>query len=181
MALRLDKDRPTGSEAAQRVVQTAGDGDKFGRHRAVEVGSPEFCCPLERPILVEDDSLIDKGRPRQKVGKTGIRNGDIRQDSSCEDSDVEMTGNAQVSAHDIDEVGIALGGPDGGHVADEPKEETRDPQAQSDAKCGRERAVEDRDGARRTAHQDRLGQRAMNGRDEAWDLLRPSDHHSAAE
>ena len=92
-----------------------------------------------------------------------------------------MTGDAEVSAHDLDEVRIALGGPDGGHVADEPKQEARDPKAQTDAERGGERAVEDRDGARRAAHQDRFGQRAMNGRDEAWDLLRPSDHHSAAE
>ena len=48
-----------------------------------------------------------------------------------ESSDVEMTGNAQMSAHHIDEGGIALGGPDGGHVADEPEDETRDPQPQS--------------------------------------------------
>ena len=92
-----------------------------------------------------------------------------------------MTGDTQVSAYDLDEVRIALGGPDGGHVADEPKEEARDPKAQTDAECSGERAVEDRDGARRAAHQDRFGQRAMHGRDEAWDLLDPSDHHSAAE
>jgi hypothetical protein len=48
-----------------------------------------------------------------------------------ESSGVEMAGNAQVSAHDIDEGGVALGGPDGGHVADEPEDETRDPQPQS--------------------------------------------------
>ena len=73
MALRLDKDRPTGFETAQRVVQTAGNGDKFGRHGAIEVRPPELCRPLKRPILVEDDALIDQGRPRQKVRETGIR------------------------------------------------------------------------------------------------------------
>ena len=72
MALRLDKDRPTGFETTQRVVQTTGDGDEFGWHGAIEVRSPEFCRPLKRPVLVEDDPLIDKGRPRQKVGKTRI-------------------------------------------------------------------------------------------------------------
>jgi len=59
-----------------------------------------------------------------------------------------VTGDTQVSSYDLDEVRIALGGPDGGHVADEPKEEARDPKAQTDAECSRERAVDDGDGAR---------------------------------
>src|ERR1700722_1526552 len=81
-----------------------------------------------------------------------------------------MTGDTEMSTHDLNEVRIALGGPDGGHVADEPKQEARDPKAQTDAECSRERAVDDGDGARRTAHQDRFGQRAMHGRDEVWDF-----------
>ena len=48
--------------------------------------------------------------------------------------------------------------------------EARDPKAQTDAERSRKRAVEDGDGARRTAHQDRLGQCAMHRRFEAWDL-----------
>jgi hypothetical protein len=31
------------------------------------------CCPLKRPILVEDDPLIDKSRPRQKIREACIR------------------------------------------------------------------------------------------------------------
>src|SRR5258708_10630468 len=81
-----------------------------------------------------------------------------------------MAGDTQVSSYDLDEVRIALGGPDGGHVADEPKEEARDPKAQTNTEWSRERAVDDGDRARRTAHQDRFGQRAMHGRDEAWDF-----------
>ena len=46
-------------------------------------------------------------------------------------SRVEMTGNAQVTADDFDEVGIAFGGPDRSHVADEPKQEASDPEAQN--------------------------------------------------
>src|SRR5882724_6434055 len=81
-----------------------------------------------------------------------------------------MTRDAEVSTHDFDEVGISLGGPDGGHVADEPKNEARDPEAQTDAeRCG-ERSVDDSDGPRRAAHEDRLGQCAMYRRSEAWDL-----------
>ena len=45
----------------------------------------------------------------------------------------EMTGDTKVPAHDLDEVGIALGGPDGGHVADEPEEETGEPKPQTEA------------------------------------------------
>ena len=69
-----------------------------------------------------------------------------------------MTGDTKVSTYDLDEVGIALGGLDGDH------------ETQTDAEGGGERAVDDGDGAWRTAHQDRLGQRAMYGRYEAWDL-----------
>src|SRR3984957_4154262 len=75
-----------------------------------------------------------------------------------------------MSAHDLDEVWVALGAPDGGHVADEPKKQASNPRAKTDAERSRERAVDDGDGPRRTAHQDRLGQRAMHGRDEAWDF-----------
>jgi hypothetical protein len=46
-----------------------------------------------------------------------------------------MTGDAEMSTHDLDEVRVALGRPDGGHMADEPKEEARDPKAQTDAEC----------------------------------------------
>src|SRR6266852_6050470 len=86
-----------------------------------------------------------------------------------ESSDVEMTGNTQVSARHVDEGRIAFGGPDGGHVTDEPEDETRDPQPQSKSKGRRQRAVDDRDRSRRTAHQDRLGERAMNGHDKTCD------------
>ena len=64
---------------------------------------------------------------------------------------------------------IALGRPDGGGMADDPEQEPGDPQAQAEAQRRRQRAVEDRDRARRAAEQDRLGQRAMDRRDEAWD------------
>ena len=44
-----------------------------------------------------------------------------------------------------------------------------DPEAQAEADRGGERAVDDRDRARRAAEQDRFGQRAMDGRVEAGD------------
>src|SRR3979490_2411648 len=81
-----------------------------------------------------------------------------------------MTRDAEVAPHDFDEGGISLGGPDGGHVADEPKNEAHDPEAQTDAECRGKRAVDDGNGAWRAAHQDRLRQCAMHGRDEARDF-----------
>ena len=82
-----------------------------------------------------------------------------------------MTGNAQMSPHDIHKGGIAPGGPDGAHVADEPEDETCDPQPQPESKGGRQRAVDDGDRARRTAHQDRLSKRTVNGHDKACDRV----------
>ncbi|QCK01098.1 hypothetical protein DAA61_39170 [Bradyrhizobium sp. WBAH33] len=69
MTLRLNEYGPPGSEATDRVVQTAGDGDKFSGHCAIQVRSPELCRPLERAVLVQDDSFVDKGCPRQEVGE----------------------------------------------------------------------------------------------------------------
>jgi hypothetical protein len=49
----------------------------------------------------------------------------------------------------ITAVRIPLGGPDRGHVADQPEHDPGDPQSQSEAESGRYGAVDDRDGARR--------------------------------
>jgi len=87
-----------------------------------------------------------------------------------ETSRVEMTRNAEMPADDLDKVRVAFGGPDRDHVTDELEQEARDPEAQADAQRSRERAVDDGDRARSTAHQDRLGQRAMDWCFKAWDL-----------
>src|SRR5262249_40940338 len=73
-------------------------------------------------------------------------------------------------ADDLDKVRVAFGRPDGGHVADKPEQKTCEPEAQADAQGSCERAVENRDRAWRPAHQDRLGQRAMDRSFKAWDL-----------
>src|SRR6202008_3561397 len=49
-----------------------------------------------------------------------------------EDSRVEVTGNAEMPTDDFDKVRVAFGRPDRGHVADEPKQEAREPEAQTD-------------------------------------------------
>src|SRR6516162_2506870 len=86
------------------------------------------------------------------------------------DSRVEMTGNTKVPADDFDKVRVVLGGPDGDHVADQPKQKARDPQAQTDAECSGECSVNNGDRPRRAAHEDRFDQRTMYRRDEAWNL-----------
>lgn len=83
------------------------------------------------------------------------------------DSQAEVTGDADVPAHDLDEGRIALGGPYGDHVADEPEEKTCQPKAQAEAKRRGQGAVENGHRSRRTPHQDRLSQGPVNGRDEA--------------
>ena len=80
-----------------------------------------------------------------------------------------MTGNAQMTAHHIDEGGITLGSPHCGRMAYRPEQETCDPEPQTETKGSCERAVDDSDRPGRTAHQDRFGQRAMHGRHEASD------------
>src|SRR5580658_98638 len=69
---------------------------------------------------------------------------------------------AQMPAHDIDEGGIALGCPDRCHVTQEPDRGADEPKPQAEADSSGERAVDDRDRARRAAEQDRLGQGAMD-------------------
>src|SRR5271166_2807355 len=91
--------------------------------------------------------------------------GEIRRGSSCGRSDAEMAGDAQMSAHDVDEHRIALCRPDGGGVADDPEQEPGDPEAKAEAQRGGEGAVQDRNRPRRAAEQDRLGQRPMDRRD----------------
>ena len=72
MTLRFNENRPTGVETAQRVVETAGNSNEFGRHGAIEVRSPKLCRALKRPILVQDDTLVDESGPRQKIGEPCI-------------------------------------------------------------------------------------------------------------
>src|SRR5260364_161039 len=86
-------------------------------------------------------------------------------------SHVEMTGNAQVPAHDLDEVRIAFGGPDRHAMADRPEQKPRDPEPQPQAERRSERAIENGDGARRTAEQDRLGQGAAHSDRKAGNRL----------
>ena len=63
MTARLDKDRPSGTEPAQRVVEPRGDADEFGWHCAIEVGSAKLGRALEAAVLVEDDARVRRAPP----------------------------------------------------------------------------------------------------------------------
>src|SRR5579863_8217594 len=74
-------------------------------------------------------------------------------------------------AHDVHEGGVALGGPDGSQMADQPDRSANKPKAQAKPDGRGKRAVNDRDRPRRAAEQDRLGERAMDWRIEAGNRL----------
>src|SRR5216684_429402 len=76
-----------------------------------------------------------------------------------------------MAAHHVDELRIALGGPDRGGLTENPEQETGEPQPQAETERRRQGAVEDRDRARRAAEQNVFGERAMNGCCKSGDLL----------
>jgi len=71
MALRFDEYRPSRAEPAEGVVEPAGDGDEFGRHRGVEIGTTEAGGALEAAVLVEDDALTHERGPGQEIREAG--------------------------------------------------------------------------------------------------------------
>ena len=72
MTLRLDENRPSGTEATKGIVETPGDGDQLGLHSAVEVGTTKAGGTLKTAVLVEDDAFTQQRRPRQEVGEPCI-------------------------------------------------------------------------------------------------------------
>src|SRR5260370_25985663 len=83
--------------------------------------------------------------------------------------DPQIAGDTQMAAHDIDELRIALRRPHRGGLADDPEQETGEPQPQAQAqRCG-QGAVQDRNRTRGAAEQDRVGQRAMDRDSETCD------------
>ena len=183
MALGLDEDRPSRSQPPQRIVEPAGDGDEFSRHRAIEIGTAKTRRALEAAILVEDNAFVDQRRPWQEIRETGRRAvifGEVHHRAMSIEwaSDAEMAGDAQMAAHHIDEHRIALRRPNRGGMADDPEQQACDPQAKAETQSRGQCPVQDRNGARRPAEQDRLGQRPVNGSDEAWNgLVRGQRRH----
>ena len=72
MALGFDEDGPARPQAAESIVETAGDGDQFGGHGAVEVGAPEARGTLEAAVLVEDDAFAHQRYPGEEIGKPAM-------------------------------------------------------------------------------------------------------------
>src|SRR5216683_2743897 len=130
MTLRLDKDGPARAEPPQSVVQPAGDADQFRRHRGIQIRPAKPCRALKRTILVENDALVDQSGPGQEIRE-------MRQGSTilsevhhvrCFASNGEMARDAQMTAHHVDELRIALGGPDRGGLTENSEQETGEPQ-----------------------------------------------------
>src|SRR5271166_159636 len=78
---------------------------------------------------------------------------------------------AEVPTHHVDEGRVALGGPNGGEMADQPDRGAHDPKAKAKADGSGERAVDDRHRPRRAAEEDRVGQCAVDRRVEAGDCV----------
>ena len=72
MTLRLDENRPSGTEATKGIVETPGDGDQLGLHSAVEVGTTKTGGTLKTAVLVEDDAFAKQRGPREEIGEPGI-------------------------------------------------------------------------------------------------------------
>src|SRR6516162_3115608 len=176
----LDEDRPAGPEPAQGVVEPRGGANELGRGCRIEIGSAEAGGALEAPILIEDHAGCDERRPGQEIGK---HSGFLAIFSEVQHGiplHAKMRWITQVSAHDVDELRIALCGPDRRHVPDRPEDKSGDPEAQPQSDSSRERAVGDRDRAGRTAKQDRLGQGAMDRRFEPGDRIVDLAHQTRA-
>src|SRR5205823_743951 len=132
---------------------------------------------LQAAVFVEDQAFRDQRCPGQEVGEAlGLPAvlGEVQHDlASC----AEMRRVAHMPAYYVDEQRITLGCPHCRRMADHPKHEPGDPQAKPEADRGRERAVEDRDSARRAGQQDRFGQRPVHRRLEIGNQVVPDDVH----
>src|SRR3546814_17072151 len=71
---------------------------------------------------------------------------------------------------DVDELRVVARGPDREGMADRPDGETGEPEPKAQADRTGERAIDDREAARRAAEQDRFGQRPMDRRAETRHL-----------
>src|SRR3546814_3909551 len=102
---RRNEKGPAGAEAPEGVVETAGDSDQLSRHGAVEVGPAEACGALQAAVLVEDNAFADQCDTGEEVGEPSIAVAIF-----CEvhhrrrSSDRQVTGNAKMLAHDVDEL-----------------------------------------------------------------------------
>eukprot|EP01137_Pigoraptor_chileana_P030898 Opistho-2@17990 len=163
VALRLDKDGRAGAEEQEGIVRSADDSHQLGRHGAVEIGAAEPGGALKAAVLVQHHPFTDQCHPGQEVREAGVAVAIFSEiHHRRRSSDRQVARDAQMLAHDVDELRIALGRPDGGEVPYGPKAQADQPEAQAEAECGRERAVEDGERARRATQEDVLGERPMD-------------------
>ena len=88
----------------------------------------------KEPSLLRMTPFADQRRPGQEIGEAlaaAAVFGEVHHGAASRD---QMLRVAQVPAHDIDEGGIALGGPDGGQMADQPDGTADDPEPQAQAR-----------------------------------------------
>src|SRR5258708_1902615 len=179
IALRLDKDRPARAQPTKRIVEPRRGADELGRRCRVEIGTAKTRRALEAAVLIEHHARSDECRPGQEVSEQS-RALAIFGEVHHIHAPAEMRRRAQVTAHHVDELRVALGRPDRGRVSDGPEQETRNPQPQAEADRGGERAVSNGNCARRATEQDRIAQRAMHGRVEATDGFDGLSHQITA-
>src|SRR3546814_4915080 len=80
---------------------------------------------------------------------------------------------------DVDELRVVARGPDREGMADRPDGETGEPEPKAQADRTGERAIDDREAARRAAEQDRFGQRPMDRSEETRHLAVAAHQTSA--
>src|SRR5712664_2692125 len=122
MTLRLDEDGPAGAEPPQGVVQSAGDADQFRWHCGIQIRPTKLGRALKRAILVEDDALVDQSGPGQEIHQMRYGSTILSEVHHARASNGEMAGDAQMAAHYVDELRIALCGPDGGGLTENPEQ-----------------------------------------------------------
>src|SRR3546814_685671 len=161
-ALGLDEQRPARPHATQRVVQPRRRGDQLALRRAVEVRPTKPGRALETAVLVQDDARRDQPGPGQPVGEQRRALavfGEVQHRGVP--SHVQQRAMLDVSRKDLHELRIDARSPHRQRMADDPEHGTGNPELQAQPHSGSQRAVGNRHGARRTAQQDRLGERAV--------------------
>jgi hypothetical protein len=112
MALRLDEDRPARAEAAEGVVEAAGDRDQFGCDGGSRSGPRKRAVRWKLPSLLSTTPVpTSAAQGRKSASRVFLLRYSARFIIGALPSDREVRGDAQVAAADIDEQRIALGRP----------------------------------------------------------------------
>ena len=161
--LGIEKQRPAGAKPLQRIIGAGAQTDQFRFGCTFQIGTliPEGA--LEAAVLVEDNTRRDQGCPGQQIGKTiGFVAvfARLNMETLSASPPPPLT---QVTGEHGHDVRIAFGGNHGERMPRDKHHQPGNPLLEAEADGGGERAVQDGDRTRRTAKQDRLGQRTMGG------------------